>query len=109
RWSPGRSASCQAFLLLLAAAAGARAGDGKDSDELARYDAKIKPADRQHWSFRPVQRPAVPAVQDAAWARNPIDHFVLARLEAKGWKPSPPAGPRALLRRASLDVPAAPP
>src|SRR5262249_4403031 len=75
------------------------AGETKDARDLAKYDAKIKPADRQHWSYQPVKRPAVPKVKDSAWVRNPIDAFVLARLEAKGWKPSSPAEPRAWLRR----------
>src|SRR5438270_8204594 len=65
--------------------------------ELARYDALIKPADRKHWAFQPVQRPAVPVVKNVDWVRNSIDAFVLARMEAKGWRPAPAAEPRALL------------
>ncbi len=97
--------------LLLAGAAAAR-GDEKPSAgarDLARYDARIKPADRQHWAFRPVRSPPVPRVKDAAWVRNPIDAFVLARLEAKGYRPSPPAAPRALLRRVYLNLVVLPP
>src|SRR5580692_2241904 len=44
---------------------------------------------RQHWSFLPVKPQAIPAVQDAAWCLNPIDNFVLARLEAENMKPNP--------------------
>jgi hypothetical protein len=77
--------------------------------ELARYDAKIKPADRQHWSYLPVKKPAVPKVKYAAWVRNPIDAFVLDRLERKGWKPAAAAEPRAWLRRVYLDVTGLPP
>jgi hypothetical protein len=62
-----------------------------------------------HWSFRPVRRPAVPAVRDRAWVRTPIDAFVLARLEKAGLKPSPPADKYTLLRRAYLDVIGLPP
>ena len=40
--------------------------------------------DRNFWSFRPLTRPAVPAVKDAGWARNAVDRFILAKLEAKG-------------------------
>src|SRR5438309_42117 len=83
---------------------GVSAGDTKNAKDLARYDARIKPADRQHWSYLPVKRPALPQVKNAAWVRNPIDAFVLARLEKQGWKPSPPAEPRAWLRRLYLDV-----
>ena len=45
---------------------------------------------KKHWAFEPPARPAVPAVSDEAWVRNPIDAFVLARLEREGLQPSPP-------------------
>ena len=64
---------------------------------------------QQHWAFVPPERPAVPEVPDAAWVRNPIDAFVLARLEREGLKPSPPATPNALLRRLALDIVGLPP
>ena len=38
----------------------------------------------QHWSFEPIARPTPPAVDNEAWVRNPVDRFVLARLEAEG-------------------------
>ena len=44
-----------------------------------------------HWSFQKIQRPAAPAVRDRAWVRNPIDNFILARLEREGIAPSPEA------------------
>jgi hypothetical protein len=82
---------------------------GGEDPALARYDASIKASARRHWAFRPVRPVAVPAVKDAAWVHNPIDAFVLAALEARGWKPAPPAEPRALLRRIHLDVIGLPP
>ena len=75
----------------------------------ADYDALIAPSHRQHWSFAPVKRPAIPVVKDKAWVQNPIDHFVLAGLEAKGWRPAPPAAPHAFLRRMHLDLVGLPP
>lgn len=57
-----------------------------------------------HWSFRPVQRPAPPAVARVDWARNPIDRFILARLESAGLAPSPEAVRATLIRRLSLDL-----
>ena len=57
-----------------------------------------------HWSFQKIQRPAVPAVHNREWPRNPIDNFVLARLESEGIPPSPAAGKLTLLRRLSLDL-----
>ena len=58
----------------------------------------------RHWSFQPVRRPATPAVKQEEWARNSIDRFVLARLEAAGISPSPEADRSTLIRRLSLDL-----
>jgi hypothetical protein len=63
----------------------------------------------EHWAFRPVRRPQVPAVRDRSWVRTPIDAFVLARLEKAGLQPAPPADKRTLLRRAYLDLIGLPP
>lgn len=73
-----------------------------------QYDAKIKPKDREHWAFRPIKAPAVPSVSSAA-TRNPIDAFVLSKLEAKGWTMAAPAEPRAILRRLHLNLTGLPP
>jgi hypothetical protein len=67
------------------------------------------PAPEEHWAFVAPVRPALPAVQDKSWVRNPIDRFVLAKLESEGLKPSPEADAVTLLRRASLDVVGLPP
>jgi len=56
------------------------------------------------WAFTAPVRPPVPAVQDGAWVKNPIDSFVLARLESEGLHPAPPAPPATLLRRVSFDL-----
>ncbi len=79
------------------------------ADDPAKDDAKITAEDRTHWAFRPVKRPDVPEVKDASWCRNPIDRFVLAKLEEKGWRPAPPSPPPALLRRVHLDLTGLPP
>ena len=70
---------------------------------------QISDQDRAHWAFRPVARPEVPAVEDADWAGNPIDAFILHRLEAEGLKPNPPAEKHELIRRASYDLTGLPP
>ncbi len=62
-----------------------------------------------HWSFVAPVRPAVPAVADEAWCANPVDRFVLARLEREGLAPSPDADPETLLRRVFLDLTGLPP
>jgi len=61
------------------------------------------------WSFVAPKRPTVPEVKDKAWAHNPIDSFVLARLEAEGLKPSEEADKATLLRRVSFDLTGLPP
>ena len=63
----------------------------------------------RHWAFIPPARPDVPAVRTKDWARNPIDNFVLARLEAEQLRPSPSATRETLLRRLSLDLVGLPP
>lgn len=64
---------------------------------------------KPHWSFVPPVRPAIPAVRRGDWVRNPIDAFILARLEAEGLAPSPPAEGRLLARRLHLDITGLPP
>ena len=64
---------------------------------------------QKHWAFIPPSRPELPAISDRRWPRNPIDDFVMARLDAEGLKPSPEAEKRALLRRVSLDLTGLPP
>ena len=62
-----------------------------------------------HWAFIPPERPAVPPVSDPEWVRNPIDNFVLARLDAEGLGPSAEADRATLLRRVTLDLTGLPP
>ncbi len=66
-------------------------------------------AGRDWWSLQPPKRPAVPAVQHSDWVRNPIDAFVLSRLEATGLEPSEPAERATFIRRAMLDLHGLPP
>ena len=62
-----------------------------------------------HWSFIAPVRPALPQVKHEAWAKNPIDRFVLAKLEAAGLTPAAEADRRTLARRVSLDITGLPP
>ncbi len=64
---------------------------------------------QSHWAFDPPRRPAIPEVKDKTWPKNPIDNFILARLEAEGLKPSPEADKATLLRRVSFDLTGLPP
>jgi hypothetical protein len=64
---------------------------------------------QEHWCWTPPKQHAPPTVQNAAWAKASSDRFLLAKLEAAGLKPAPPADRGALLRRASFDLTGLPP
>ncbi len=72
-----------------------------DSDEHATPDAVQTTA---HWAFQAVSRPEPPAVKDGSWIRNPVDRFILERLDREGVEPSPEASRATLARRLSLDL-----
>jgi hypothetical protein len=59
---------------------------------------------RPHWAFEKPVRPAVPVVDDAGWAKTPIDDFILAKLKKEGLKPQPEADKATLIRRVTLDL-----
>jgi mono/diheme cytochrome c family protein len=63
----------------------------------------------QHWAYIKPVRPSPPAVKNQSWVRNPIDAFILGRLEKEGLQPSPEADKATLLRRVYLDVIGLPP
>ncbi|HVC96749.1 MAG TPA: DUF1549 domain-containing protein, partial [Pirellulales bacterium] len=71
--------------------------------------AASKDGAAKHWSFRPLASPAIPPVGNSVWVRNPIDAFILARLEAEGLAPSPQADRVTFIRRLSLDLLGLPP
>ena len=64
---------------------------------------------KELWSFAAPVRPPLPAVKDKSWIRNPIDQFILAKLEAAELKPASEADRRTLIRRLSLDLTGLPP
>ncbi len=76
-------------------------------ETIRNWIASVKP--QKHWAFVPPVRPALPAVQDAKWVANPIDRFILAKLDKEGLKPSPEADRTTLFRRLSLDLTGLPP
>ncbi|HEY1895785.1 MAG TPA: DUF1549 domain-containing protein, partial [Terracidiphilus sp.] len=59
---------------------------------------------RPHWAFEVPVRPAVPPAQGDGWVKNPIDSFVLARMQKDGLKPSSEADKATLIRRVTLDL-----
>src|SRR5262245_27289047 len=72
-------------------------------------DPLVTDKDREFWAFRPPQPVAIPAVRHAALVRNPIDAFILQKLEPKGLTLSPEADRSTLMRRASFDLTGLPP
>ncbi len=75
---------------------------------LTRWVEQGAPWD-EHWSFAAIDRPAPPEVEDETWGRDPLDRFILARLEAEELTPAEEADRRALARRAALDLTGLPP
>src|SRR5687767_11685020 len=77
-----------------------------------RTEAKPKAAADSWWSLRPLAVSVPPDVRQPgfeAWARTPVDRFILAKLREKGLEPSPPADKRTLLRRVTFDLTGLPP
>ncbi|MEP6755827.1 MAG: PSD1 and planctomycete cytochrome C domain-containing protein [Chthonomonadales bacterium] len=64
---------------------------------------------KKHWAYINPVKPAIPTVRNAAWIRNPIDSFVLSRIEKAGLKPAPEADRTTLIRRLTLDLIGLPP
>jgi hypothetical protein len=64
---------------------------------------------KRWWSLQPVQKPAVPAVKDAAWSEHPVDRFLLAKMEAKNLAPAAPADARSFIRRLTFTLTGLPP
>jgi hypothetical protein len=64
---------------------------------------------KEHWAFVAPVRPTIPAASEKQWVRNPIDNFILAKLNANNLQPAPEADRRTLIRRVSLDLTGLPP
>ncbi len=89
-------------------------GERLKPEQTAKLKAWIEQGAKyeEHWAYVKPVMPAQPALKNPAWAtwvRNPIDAFVLSRLEAEGLSPSPEADKTTLIRRASLDLTGLPP
>ncbi len=119
---PGRPEESELYLRLLARDPEDRMPKGRDPLPQAEIDTLREwivsgahwPEDRggstaSHWAYRPVAAAALPEVHDARWVRNPIDAFVLARLERAGLGPQAEADRRTLARRLALDLTGLPP
>ena len=89
----------------------AKTGKPLTADEVDRLKAWVAQGASytRHWAFVPPTRPDPPKTSDPARGRNPVDAFVLARLETAGLTPSPEADRATLIRRLSLDLTGLPP
>jgi hypothetical protein len=87
-----------ALILVSASALGATTSIKQFSEE-----------ERAYWAFQPISRPDLPTVQNKAWVRNPIDAFILKRIEDQELTPTPEADRITLIRRASMDLLGIPP
>ncbi len=81
----------------------------KGDKETAGNGLSVMEQRKQHWAFQPVRRLPLPVVKAKSGVINPIDRFILAKLEAKGLKPALPADRRTLIRRAYFDLIGLPP
>jgi mono/diheme cytochrome c family protein len=84
-------------------------GSDKDVTTVRKGEFNISDKDRAHWAFQPVKQPPLPEVKNAKWVANPIDALILAKLEARGLAPNPPATKRELVRRLYYDLTGLPP
>ncbi len=89
------------WLVVILAACGYGAG-GQASE-------KDPESEQAYWAFQPLAHPTIPETQNSDWVRNPIDAFVLKRLEEANLKPATEASRRTLIRRASFDLLGLPP
>ena len=98
-------------LAVLPGAAQRKAAPGAKAAEAPVHliPPRVTAETKRFWSFQPVRRPKVPAVRNGGWVRNPIDAFVLSRLEASHFAPNGPASRPALIRRAYYDLIGLPP
>ena len=85
------------------------AATARKEPETLSDEGQITHEEQSFWAFQPIQRPAVPSLKDPSQARNPIDHFVLAKLESKGLAFSPPADRATLARRMHFGLLGLPP
>src|SRR5262249_292274 len=73
-------------------------------DSAAWTEKKVAPEAREQWAYQPLKAVPPPGVNDARWVKTDVDRYVLAKLEAVGITPNPPATKRVILRRVYFDL-----
>ncbi len=81
----------------------------KETTDTAKKPLVVSDKDKQYWAYRPLAATTPPAVQNKAWAKNPIDLFTLSKMEAVGYTPATDADKRTLIRRVTFDLTGLPP
>ncbi|MBI5801129.1 MAG: DUF1549 domain-containing protein, partial [Verrucomicrobia bacterium] len=76
---------------------------------VAKQGFDVQQRKQAHWSWQPPRAEPLPAVKNTAWSTQPVDRFILAKLEAKQLQPTPAAAPLTLLRRLHFDLTGLPP
>src|SRR6516162_9830149 len=74
-----------------------------------KYDLDLAKRKKEHWAWQPIQPGKIPAVKDKSWPLDPIDHFILSKLDEKGLKPAPAADRRTWIRRVTFALIGLPP
>jgi hypothetical protein len=101
--------ACAALITVDRKSSEAAAPDPRDDRVAASAELDSARA-REFWAFQPVRLPPVPRAQSSRFkVRNPVDAFVLARLQEKGLEPAPPASKAELIRRLCFDLTGLPP
>src|SRR6185437_5844338 len=102
------TAGVLASMSIVSPPSAARAGDAPAGEKAAPH-AIITDAARAHWAFQPIRRTTRPSIPAGAAGGNPIDSFILEKLQAKKLTFSPPAGKSVLIRRVTFDLLGLPP
>ena len=74
-----------------------------------KYELDLPKRKKEHWAWQPIQAGNIPAVKDKSWPLDPIDHFILSKLDEKGLKPAPAADRRTWIRRVTFALIGLPP
>src|SRR5688500_9591498 len=82
---------------------------GEPHPRVAKAKIADTPRASDHWAFKPIKMPSLPAVKNARWAQSPVDQFIVQKLESRGVAPNPVADKRTLIRRATYDLIGLPP
>jgi hypothetical protein len=107
---PDQIADLEAWVKMGAPDPRATAAPRKDLAQISEgLTEEMKEKTRSHWAFQPITAPPVPTPKTKDWAKTPVDHFILQKLEEKNMTPSSETDKRTLIRRATIDLIGLPP